>query len=287
MEVEDTGGDLAPEETDQEPEQAEEDNLSDYVDGFDVEPPEKEEKKEESDKDKKAPTDGEEKNVKDTPKVEDYEKKIKDLESHVSNLNRAVHQYRQKEKETKKEEENPLTPEQLRAMFKEHKDDPETLFNIVAYMSEQSAKQAGKEALDVEEIKKMKTIHDDVVSKRWPDLEKEGSQLRTQTDKLKKAFRLETHPMSDYLVVSAMISDQLPQIQQAAYEKGKADALKGKAEENRKKDVKDGKLSPAKSGASDKPNKALLSGSYAEVAKQMGLTKSQQEIYAKLVNKKK
>ena len=65
-------------------------------------------------------------------------------------LNIALNQERQKNKTKppENESETPLNRDQLLGIMKEHKDDPETLFNVFEYMTKKAGKDIEKAAVD-------------------------------------------------------------------------------------------------------------------------------------------
>lgn len=230
---------------------------------------------------------------KETPTVQEekkdesgIEKEVLALRNQVANLNKALHQERQSKKgEKRTDEEETLTPDQLRQLMKEHKDDPDTMFNIMSYMMEQGSKKASREAIAKEEQSKKKALHDAYIAKRWPSMQDPNSELHQATMVAKKNLGIEDHPLSDYLAAASIICDQLDNIKNAEYERGKQDGLKGKVEDTRKKDVKESSLTP--SGKTQTTGKSgTLKGTYADTAKQLNMTKSQKEIYAQLLKKK-
>lgn len=248
----------------------------------------------ESSEEKESPTDGEEKSVEKetqdgkelkTDSTEEVNNKVKKLESHIVGLNKALHEARQNVKEHKEVAETPpLTQQQLRQMFNEHKDDPEVLYNLVEYMTNQAAKKGTDDAVDATELSRKKAEHDKIVRSHWPDLDIPTSELRTQTDQIKRTLDIGEHPFGDYMAMGAMIIDQLPKITQDAYEKGKAEALKDKTNNQRQADIKQDKLTPSGKKVAKSDD---LSDNFKATAKQMGLTSAQQKIYARLVKKPK
>jgi len=211
--------------------------------------------------------------------------RVKELESHITDLNKALHEARQITKKHKEVAETPpLTKQQLQQMFKDHGDDPETMYNLVEYMTTQAAKKGTEDAVDATEISRRKAEHDKIVNSQWPDLSDSTSQLRTQANQVKDHLGIGDHPFGDYMAMGAIIVDQLPKITKEAYEKGKSEALKERTEEQRQKDVKQGKLTPTGKKMAATID---LGDNFKTTAKQMGLTSAQQKIYARLIKKSK
>lgn len=220
-------------------------------------------------------------------KVESQEAvKIRELESKMSQLTRALHLERQKkQKEKEQTQEDVIPPDKLKAIIKEHGDDPETLFNVFDYMSRQAAKQVGKDTIDAQKMSQMKQANDAFVSTRWPALNEPDSDLRIKVDETKNELGLGNHPMADYLATSALVAVHMDDLKTQWYEAGRQAALSGKAEQNRKQDVKDKTLSKSVP-ASDK--KMVVNDFQAEaVIKQLNLTPSAAKIYKSFLKKNK
>lgn len=196
--------------------------------------------------------------------IEALRKKIEELEKGKKDLNIALHQSRQAKKEAPKQENN-LTPDQIKELLAEHKDDPEVLYNLVNYIASQSA----QSQLSVKETEELKAKSEAFVKERWPDIKDPGSDLSKALNNTIASLHLESHPLKNYLGIGALIAEKLPEIQKIAYEQGVEDAMKGKA--------KPKNLTPS-SGAKGK-KKAISN----DTVKQLKLTKSQREIYENLI----
>jgi len=210
------------------------------------------------------------------------------LESHIANLNKAIYQKRKANKELKaSKEEKPevqLSHDQLKQLFREHADDPDALCDMVDHMIKQGMAKGTQEAVDVTELSRRKQIHDNYVYNAWPDLAKEDSELRTQANTVRDTLGIDNHPMGDYLAMGAILVEQLPNIQKEAYEKGKADALKVKADGQRKQGIKDNALTspgiPAKSSGDG------LTDSQRETMNMFNMSDERKKIYIRLLKKK-
>jgi hypothetical protein len=217
----------------------------------------------------------------------DFEKKAEKREAHIKDLNKALHQERKKSKETKTEDETPLTPTQLRELLKEHHDDPDMMFNIMDYMAKQAAKGVKVEAINETQVATTKKDVDSTLLEQFPDLAKDDSELRQDVETIKERFFIDkSHPLSDFLSIAAMSLINLPKALENAKDEGKREALGEKAEATRKKNVKETKLTP-KGKVTGKASKlAGLSPDQAATATQIGLTGNQLKIYARLLKKK-
>lgn len=271
----------------QEPETDVSDNeeLSSIVEGFE----EPEESAQEPDGEPEGGKPSEEKKAADKGEVTDEkEQKIQNLEKQLNQLGYAYRQMQkqqqQKQEAPKQDEEEALTPDQLKSLMAEHKDDPATLYNIMEYIGKQSAKSASKETMNAQHVARLKQQVDGYVSQAFPELQDESSPARHKVNEIKNAFMLKDHPAGDYFAASAFIADNIETIKKQAYEQGRQDGVKGKAEGKRKENVAD--TAPVSSKKAPPKKSGNLSGAHAQTAKQMGLTPSQQKIYQTLVAKK-
>jgi hypothetical protein len=228
---------------------------------------EDEEVKEEKTKDKKPPSD-----------VDELKKEIYELKTLKNNLQRALSQARQEKKQPSSQEV--LSPAQVKQIIAEHGDNPEVMYNIVQYVASQST----NKQLDANRVSAMRSEHDKYISQRWPEMADEDSQLSVLAKDTMGSLQLENHPLGKYLALSSLICEQLPNYQKMAYEQGKADALKGKAEKGRQKGVKADVITPAGSGRKAQGGDNLPE-QFVQTASQLNMTPGQRKIYARLVSK--
>jgi len=211
-----------------------------------------------------------------------------DLKRQIKNLNKGAYQMRKalesKDKD-KGDDEVEFTDAQLLGMLQEHKEDPAVVMQIMKYIGQQSARKAKDETLDAADIASTKKQVDAFVSKNWPELSEEGSDLRKDVDEAISSLRLKEHPYAEYLGISAALLANLPDMLKAAEEKGKSGALKDKTETNRKQSIKDKKLSDT--GKKKTPESAKLSDTQEQTANQLGLTPDQKKLYSKWMKNKK
>ena len=260
-------------------------DLDQFLEGLDSEPdPDDDDTDQSKDKDKakdKEPDKDADKDKK--PPADDLEKKLRKAEEQITNLNKALHAERQAKKADKPKggDEEPLSEQQLRALFKEHQDDPDTLYNLVQYMAQQSAKGVKKEAINEAEISRKQKEIKQAIDEYYPDVYSDSSDLHRQVEEVKDHFHIKDHPFADFLALGILVHRDLEDHRKEAYEKGKEEALKGKtADDKRKQDIKGKDLAP--DSKSKKSKATTITPEIEETAKQIGLTPSQMKIYARL-----
>jgi hypothetical protein len=272
--LKDQRGETAP---DDEPveEENELDNVSLNLDGEDDDiVPEAEEEEEPED---------EEEIEEEKPEVdEETQALLAKKDEQIQNLNRGIHQIRQELKALKSgkkdDGESPLTEAQVLALYREHKDDPDTLFNLVKYQIEQGSKKAKDEAVDIAEVSRLQKEIDTELSAQFPDLHNEDSDLRRGVDDTKNKLKIADHPFSDLLAIGAMAYKDMPDLLKAEYEKGKAEAArKKKIKEN---DLGDGNKKPLKKTG------GKLDANFSDIARKIGLSEAGKKTYANLLGKK-
>lgn len=212
----------------------------------------------------------------------------------INLLQTQITQLRQELSQEKKEEEpaSAFTPEQLKQLMKDHANDPEVMYNIINHMTKEAAKKGTSEAVDsVEEVRK-KAEHDTFVSQKYPALSDPSSGLREQVDSVKGGLGIGDHVQGDYMAISCLINEKLPDITKEAYEKGKADALKGKkdpepktTEEKKQPDKKKIGLTPTSTVQKGKEEASFTNGQ-EETIKKLKLNPKQQKLYASFMRKK-
>jgi hypothetical protein len=247
---------------------------------------EKGEEGEETSDDENADKDGEK--GKDEPdELTKVKTELEKQAAHIKNLNKALHEARQerkgKGKEADKEGEAPLTKEQLRAIMKEHKDDPDVLLNVIEYAAQQAAKGAEKKAVDAVELSTKKKELDDYLSKNYPDLAEAESEGRVLIDKIKDQLTVGDHPYGDFLAVAVRTQLMLPSILQAAVEQGKKEAQGKNADDKRKDAIRGNALPKGKGTGGAGSGKATLSAESADVAGRLGLSPKGKSIYAQML----
>ncbi len=233
----------------------------------------------ETDKGKKS-ADGKDKKP-ESSETEKLQTEIERLREDKKNLQKALHDKRFERKEAKTKDETPvLTDDQLVAILEEHKDDPRVLLNAIKYQAEQIAKGVKKSVMDESEVKAKQKDIDHFLKSRYPDLDKEDSEMRDTVDKTKEMLGLNENPFGDYLATGVQVLNNLESIVQHWYEEGKKAAGSEQMDTARKKQIKDGQLTPGGKGPGKGNGEDGLSLSQFETAKKLGFkTPAQLKLY--------
>ena len=216
-----------------------------------------------------------------TPTLESLATELAEVKKQNAELNKAARRAFYAERQHKKESEDKskddpiLSDAEIKSIIKEHKDDPEVLFNAILYKVQQMAKTGTKAAVDSVEIKGRQEKLTEVLRTRiGEEFDDEASEPRQAIVKVKSIMNLDDHPYGDFLAYGATLVDLLPQLAKKWYEKGKAEALGDSANDDRRQGIEDSQLTPK---GNDKPSKAKdgeLTASELETAKRMGLDRN-------------
>ena len=242
-----------------------------------------EDQKEAPEEEEEVPLDDKYKELED--KFKALETDVKAKSNKIADLNKALHSERQAKKVKKEdtEETETFTDTQLMGILKEHQGEPDILFNVMKQMVKQSGKDVEKKAGDAAKIAQQQQLFDSKLSQAYPDLNTEGSELRSNVDTVKDTLGISDHPFGDLFAMGTLIMNNLSNFQKDAYEQGKKEALGEKAEETRKKTVKKNAFTPTGKG-SGKSDKISLTKEQLETAKGLGLTsEKQQKLYASML----
>lgn len=253
------------------------------IEGLDKKDPEEidldELDEDEDDPDKKKKP--EKKDEKETVSKEDFEtlqNSVKKLEGDKRNLNKALHEARQKKVE---KEDAPLTDEQLLKILADNEDDPQAILNVVKYQAEKAAKKASGEVVSDVEMKKKGKEAGDILRNMYPSLDDDSSDMRKAVNETKSYYGLDDHPLGDFFATGVQILNVLPDLISSAEKRGKESTLKGEADDKRKKSIKD--------NLSHKGGKKVLSTglteSQTETATQLNLSDAQMKTFKKIVGK--
>ncbi len=258
-------------------------------DVFEVEEEELSEEETEE-KDKKTPAGEDDKDTELSKRVADLETSLKESTSnakakddHINDLNRGISSIRRELKAAKTataDKDVEFSDAQLLSMLEEHKDDPAVQLQIMKQIGQQAAKGTKTDAVNEVEITGNKRQMAAILSKTYPDLNKEGSEMRTDVDSVKAKLGITDHPYGDYFATGALILQNFEGIITAAKEQGKTEALKIKGEEGRKKGIKASALA---STGGKKSKQVELSSKVKNNIKEIGLNPRQASIYAKLI----
>jgi hypothetical protein len=215
------------------------------------------------------------------------EKRYNDASTHIERLEKALHQTRQENKALKEGGKKPeadefLTDEQVKAILEEHGNDWSTVLRVVNHQAAKAANKAKLDTISDVETKQVQERLAGFTKELWPESMQEGNEIYTQVEDLKGKMRLESHPYGDYLARSALMFSNFNNIVKNLEEKIKKEVLAGKVETNRKQVVKKTGLT-APTGADKTTPAGVLPANLNERAKQLGLSKRQKEIYARLV----
>ena len=219
----------------------------------------------------------EEKETVSTKDFEALQSSLKSLEGDKRNLNKALHEARQK-KAVK--EEAPLTDEQLLKILEDNEGDKQTILNVVKYQAEKAAKKVSGEVVTDADMKKKGKEANGILKNMYPSLDDDSSEMRKVVDETKSYYGLGEHPLGDFFATGIQVLNALPDLITFAENRGKESALKGKADDKRKSNIKDN-LSHKKGGK--KTSSAGLTESQTETAKQLGLSDAQLKTFKKIV----
>lgn len=206
---------------------------------------------------------------------DDKEAQLQDLIRKNKDLNRALHEERQRGKaKGDGKDEVVLTDQQIEGLLTEYKDDPKTLLNIIKYQAQVAAKGAAKDATTSADVAKRKQELEGFLYKNYPDLTRDDSDLRMAVNKAKTELGIEDHPFGEFFATAATNLMAMPHLLKNAYDKGRKDAEEGNAEKSRKELVKGSGLTPGKGKA--KAEGAPSAPEMSDVAKRLGLKSPQQ-----------
>ncbi len=239
---------------------------------------------------KKTPTSEDDKDTELSKRVADLETSLKESttnakakDDHINDLNRGISSIRRELKAAKTENADKdveFSDAQLLSMLEEHKDDPAVQLQIMKQIGSQAAKGSKTDAVNEVEVAGNKREMDAILLKTYPDMNKEGSEMRADVDSVKAKLGITDHPYGNFFATGAMILQNFDGIIAAAKEAGKTEALKAKGEENRKKGIKSSALS---STGGKKTTQTELSQKVKNNIKEIGLNPRAAKIYAKMV----
>lgn len=209
------------------------------------------------------------------------------LNRKVTDLNKALHEERKSKKEAakSKDEEPPkVTRTELKKLYEEYKDDPDTMFQLIEYVAAEAAKGASKDAISRNKVTDNRKEIDGYLQQNFPDLYTDASELRRAVDKTKSEMGFDDHPYGDFVGTAIQTMLNLPHLAKKYYDQGRSDANSGKAEKKRQELVKDGSLTPKGKGNAGTDVKGLQ-GKHLEVANRLELSPSARKILEKMTSK--
>jgi len=219
-------------------------------------------------------------------KLSALEQSNANLQAQVANLNTALHQERQTKKTDKDEE--PLTQAQLAELFKLHADDPVELMKLVQYTAGQAAKRGKEDTINAVQVADQKRKAETMLVDRWPILKDpvEGVKVRANIEQAKRQLMIESHPLADYMAVSFMVHEKLPEMLKGEYERGKAEALSTVAETGRKQSVKETGLERGDKGVKVVDGGTEFKQKHGDVIKILDMTPGQVKTYERMMKAK-
>ena len=217
---------------------------------------------------------------KDEPSLAELALEIKHLKSQNAALDKAAKRAfygERKDKKEEKKEEPALTDAEIKAIMKEHKDDPEVIFNAITYKMQNMVKGGVKQAAESVETKQRAERMNQMLRERVGEaLDDETSEIHQMIVKAKDVLNLNGNPYGDVLAYAANVADALPAITKHWYERGLADANKKSADDVRKDDINKKKSPGSGNGSGSKPSskQTELSDSQKETAERLGFLNS-------------
>jgi len=215
----------------------------------------------------------------------EFEAKLSEKEKEINRLGYALRNAAKPKDSDKKgaDEGQQFSDAQLLAILQEHKDDPTVQLQVmkeIARRNDADTLQAAEKASDIKT--KRGQLHE-FLGKAYPETMKEGTEQYDQVSQAVDWFHLDGHPLGRELAVAGMLLQTLPQTIQQVKEAARKEALAERADQARKKQIKNN--APGGTGDKNKGNKApALSGTKLETAKMLFPNDAKaQARYAKLV----
>jgi hypothetical protein len=211
------------------------------------------------------------------PVMKQMQDRLTRLENDKSNLKKALHEERASKKE--KKEEPILTDAELMTLIKEHKDDPEVMFNAMLYKMQHAVKGEKEKAINEVEIGSRQKEFNKVLRDRYPDFDNEDSPIRQNVEKAKDFLSIKDHPHSDLLAASAVVFGALPNIINHWYEEGKKASMDKGVDAARKKEIKEGQLIPSGDKSGKSKSSQDLNQDQLDTAKRLGFDKDPKKLF--------
>jgi len=244
----------------------------------------------EDEEDEETKKKAEEAKVKDSAEVKKLRSELDTWKEKEKTWKRTEYQAR-KDREAKAKletgkDEKPLTDAQLSQLLEDaNKDDDTTIqLNVLKYLAQRIAKGEVKEAVNAAEMSRKADDFKKRLEEKFPDVGNPTSDMRADLDRVKEQLNIADHPYGDMFAVGFKLFEDMDALIEASFEAGKDEALKGTADEKRKKEIKAKSLPSSKKSPYTKTHG--LSASQLETAQQMGLKPDQLPAYAKLVGRK-
>jgi hypothetical protein len=233
----------------------------------------------------------------DEAKAKEAEEKFKTLLSENETLKEKEKEWKRREyqgrkdREGKKEletgkDEKPLNDAQLEQLLEDADvdGDKRVKLNVLKYLTQLAAKGEATKIVNTAEMGRKAEDFKKNLETKFPSIADPGSDMRADIDRTKDTLGIADHPYGDMFAVGFRLLEDMDDLLEAAREAGKEEALKGAADKNRKKEIKDKLLPSSKRSVYKKTHG--LSVSQLETAQLMNLSPDQLPAYAKLVGKK-
>jgi len=260
-----------------------EDEKEEEDDELTIDLDEKEEEEDEETKKKAKET-----KAKDSEEVENLRSEVETLKEKEKEWKRREYQTRKDKERTKvdTDKEKPLTDAQLTKLLEDANTEGDTSIqlNVLKYLAQQAGKGEAKELVNAAEMNRRADGFNKKLEEKFPDIADPNSDMKIDIERTKKQLNIADHPYGDMFAVGFKLFEDMDALIEASYEAGKEEALKGTADEKRKKEIKAKSLPSSKKSPYKKTHG--LSASQLETAQQMGLTPDQLPGYAKLVGRK-
>lgn len=244
-----------------------------------VEPEKQQEKKPTKEKDDDA--------EEDTPVIRQMRQTIKNLQKQVKRLESDKPEDGSKTK--KADEPEPLSDDQLKALLKEHADDPEVQFNIFKYMQERGIKDATKASRELAHREKVASAADKYFSGIFNGYGNDDFNDQLNNDFPLDQWGLNGHPLARQIQTALALASTFPGAVQREVQKAiqAKQSEKDKVEDKRKEVVNQRGGLPKPTADTKTTAQPVLNEQRRSVAKELGLTPAQQKLYANLLGKKK
>jgi hypothetical protein len=188
-------------------------------------------------------------------------------------------------KRLKAEKEDPedvrFTDAQLLQMMKDHREEPEVMFQIMKQMQKQAGEDITQNAQKASEVAARKKELSDLASNRFPNALKEGEATYEAVQNTISYLGLEDNPYADVLALGVLTINDMPTIVERIREQTKKQLLSKTAEITRKGKVKETSLSEP--GHKNGQKAVELSQGASETAKLFGFNDKQQALYKKFL----
>ena len=202
-----------------------------------------------------------------------------DMKKEISRLGYAL---RKAEKGGNKEEEPEFSDAQLLQMMKDHREEPEVMFQIMKQMQKQSGESIEKITKNNAKIAETRKELMGITEQVMPGALEEGTKLYSDVQTSKEYLGLEDHPYGDILSLAMMSFKNVPSLVKNVKETMRRELLGKGADNKRKEAIKVDKLAGE---GSKTPAAKKLSDTQTDAVKRLGLNKNQLKYYNQFIKK--